>query len=470
MKEEYKTIDYNWLIKPTGDPFADIGGLAIRILSQKFPEKGILDLIDYLTKIYVEKWDGKLNAFFLNSKITQPAFQGQRKISETLNYFERLINETEPFEYGFCRITGKETKLFQGGRDNTIMTGSGTFINYHHNFQKGILISKEAIIRIHFVPFACFQLQGKIALLQSNNYALGEFIVKQIVNRNLHEIAIGISEGIAKSDMGKPANAIFNFVDEAINQLLDFADNEDGLPSLTLYHFTNFGANPEIQIHQLPAKVFVFYRTCFSPKFKEDWIRFIRSHYFDSKHKGGIYNWKTGSYEITSSKELVEINQGEYMQWYNVIYNKLLNGESIRPEILRWSRKFPFNFKLVEIYQINIIGMKQATISKIKELAAFLVKDENVDNIEKRIKSLDKIKNAAALRRFFLKDIIAKNYTDGNKDSIIDLEDYLNYLCPDGSYWGEIRDLLLIAVYQELHERELVIEELTIESDYENEN
>nr|HRC95054.1 hypothetical protein [Tenuifilaceae bacterium] len=112
MKETYNKIDYEWLTRPTGDPFADVGGFAIEYLSEKFPEKDIMELIDYITKIYVEKWNGKLNAFFLNSKITQPAFQGSRKTEETLKYFKDLINETELFEVGYCRITGRETKLF----------------------------------------------------------------------------------------------------------------------------------------------------------------------------------------------------------------------------------------------------------------------------------------------------------------------------------------------------------------------
>ena len=112
MKETYKTINYEWLTRPTGDPFADAGGFTIEYLSEKFPEKDILELIDYVTKIYVEKWGGKLNAFFLNSKITQPAFQGPRKIEETVKYFAALVKETEPSETGYCRITGRETKLY----------------------------------------------------------------------------------------------------------------------------------------------------------------------------------------------------------------------------------------------------------------------------------------------------------------------------------------------------------------------
>ncbi|MPM98266.1 hypothetical protein SDC9_145451 [bioreactor metagenome] len=235
------------------------------------------------------------------------------------------------------------------------------------------------------------------------------------------------------------------------------------MPSLTLYHFTNFGASPEIQLYQLPAKIFLFYRTCLQPKFKDDWQKFVRSHYFDAQHKGAKYNLQTENFEFVKSKETEIIDQNDYKQWVNRILNKLLIDENIRPEFLRWSRKHPFNFEIVSIYQHNIIGMKKETINKIKELAAFLVRDEDADKIKKRIKALDGAKNASALRRFILKDVVAANYMANNDYPIVSLDDYVNYLFPDGSYWAEIRDILLIAIYQELHERNLISEELKIE-------
>jgi CRISPR-associated protein Cst1 len=107
--------------------------------------------------------------------------------------------------------------------------------------------------------------------------------------------------------------------------------------------------------------------------------------------------------------------------------------------------------------------MKKETINKIKELADFLVRDEHADKIKKRIKALDGTKNASALRRFILKDVVAANYVAGNDNPIVSVDDYVNYLFPDGSYWAEIRDILLIAIYQELHEKELISDELKIE-------
>lgn len=462
MKSNNKIIENEWLVRPTGDPFADAGGFAIGYLSEKFPDKDILEMIDYITKIYVEKWDGKLHAFFLNSKVTQAAFQGQRKIDETNKYFKGIIEGTEPSEVGYCRITGQETRLFFGGRDNSIMTGSGTLINFHHFFQKGIALSKEALIRIHFVPFACQQLQGKISLLQSSNEALSRLFVKLTIDKNFHEIGLGLGDGVTRSDCNKPANAIFDFVEHALWQIHDFK-NGSNLPSLTLYHFTNFGASPEIQLYQLPAKVFIFYWTCMQPKYEEDWKKFVRSHYFDAHHKGAKYNINTGKIEVVLDKKSAIIDQNDYKQWFNRILNKLLLNENIRPEILRWSRIYPFNFEIVSNYQQNIIGMKRETITKIKELAAFLVREEDADKIKKRINALDGAKNASSLRRFILKDVVVANYYSGNDDPIVSVDDYVDCLFPDGNYWREIRDILLIAIYQELHKRNLISEDLQIE-------
>ena len=55
MKETYTTIDYDWLTRPTGDPFADVGGYVIKYLFEKYPEKDILGLIKYVSDIYVKR-------------------------------------------------------------------------------------------------------------------------------------------------------------------------------------------------------------------------------------------------------------------------------------------------------------------------------------------------------------------------------------------------------------------------------
>jgi CRISPR-associated protein Cst1 len=457
MEKTLTTIDYDWLTRLTGDPFADVGGYVIQYLWEKHPEKDILGLIEYMANIYVNKWEGKINPFFLNSAITQPAYKGDVKIKETLKYFTSLVNETALSEEGFCRITGHKTRLFKAGRDNSLMSGSGTFVNFHHNFQFGMMLSKEMIIRMFFIPFGSIFIGGRIAIIQSNQAKVNEFFVKKNCDGNLANLATSSSEGVLKSEFGIPSNALFHFVDDLFTTQINAAIDETKDLALTLYHFTNFGASPEINIYKLPATIFRFYSTCQSPKLKIDWHPFLSSHYTSSKFKGAKYNATTLNYELTKKDDIEQIDFANYKTWRNVVLENLLNGKSILRLFVNWGVKHQFNFAIVELYQKHVQGMKQETLNKIKELALFLTSTDE-EAIKKSIKALDGYKSAYELRRFFLKNVVAKNYKDGAKDAIITMDELVYYLFPDDIAWRDIRDILLFAIYQELHAKNIRVE------------
>ena len=457
MKEICKTIDYDWLTRPTGDPFADVGGDVIKYLSEKHPKKDILELIEYMAKIYVDKWEGKINPFFLNSAITQPAYKGVVKIKETIKYFDSLIYETAISEVGFCRITGRKTKLFKAGRDNSLMSGSGTFVNFHHNFQFGMMLSKEMIIRMFFIPFGSIYIGGRIAIIQSNLAEVNEFFVEKNCKLNLASLATSSSNGVLKSEYGIPSNALFQFVDDLLVNKIKEATVENKNLSLTLFHFTNFGASPEIVIYKLPSTIFRFYSTCQNPLLKADWQPFLLSHYSSSKFKGAKYNVSTLNYEMTKKDETDQIDFASYKLWRNIVLENMLNGKSILKQFVKWGLTHKFNFAIIETYQINVQNMKQETLSKIKELALFLTNTDE-EAIKKSIKALDGYKSAYELRRFFLKNVVAKNYKDGAKDAIITMDEIVYYLFPDDISWREIRDILLFGIYQELHAKNIHVE------------
>jgi len=469
MKQTHNTIDYEWLTKPTGDPFADVGGYVIQYLSKQYPEKDILEHIEYISKIYVNRWEGKINPFFLNSAITQPAFKGDVKIKETMKYYISLVNETVNNEIGFCRITGRKTKLFKAGRDNSLMSGSGGFVNFHHNFQFGLMFSKEMLIRMFFIPYGSIFIGGRIAIIHSNNEQINAFFVEQNCKTNDANIAMATSDGVLKSEYGIPANAIFHFADDLFTSKLDLITDDICNLSLALYHFTNFGASPDIVIYKLPANVFRFYSTCQSAVIKSDWQQFLLAHYTNSKFKGAKYNQTTSIYELTKKNETERIVFDDYKTWRNVVLENLLNGKSILRLFLNWGIKHKFNFSIVEFYQKYIQNMKQETLNKIKELALFLTNTEE-DTIKKYIRALDGFKNAYELRRFFLKSIVAKNYNNGAELPIITVKELVEYLFPDDVSWRDIRDILLFAIYQELHAKNVHMETELIEEQQNDEN
>lgn len=101
--------------------------------------------------------------------------------------------------------------------------------------------------------------------------------------------------------------------------------------------------------------------------------------------------------------------------------------------------------------------MKIETINKISEIADFILDNTKETDIKKVITSLNGIKTASLLRRFILK-VVEKNYTLGNESTIVTVKEYTDYLFPETSSWMEIRDVLLIDIYQKLHERQVKVD------------
>lgn len=446
-------IDISTFFLPTGDPFVDAGGFALERLSQLFPEKDIMELIMWATDVYVSKWNAKLNPFFLNSKITQPAFKPDAKKRETEKYFQSLLNERQTYEMGVCRISGRFTKLFAAGRDNTVLTGSGTFVNFHHCFDAGIMLSKEVLIKYHFLPLACELLLGRICVISSNCVDTAQLYAVNCLERNLSNISKGVSDGILKNESRSTGTALFRFLDRLF---IRYVSKENG-ECITLYHFTNFGASPDMQMYVLPFPVFNFYRRTQRRENKEPWARFIAHSYRTKDYKNLKYDEANKCFHAVEKDQYVELGEQEYGYWNNIVYNKLLNGTSIVSDIRKWSEKEGFNLMLLFDYLLNIRNMKKETIEKINQIADFILQVHSDLGIGKILTRLNGIKNAYLLRRFILK-IVEENYKQGNELPIVTVQEYTDYLFPDSSLWSETRDVLLICLYQKLHEKNIQVE------------
>lgn len=455
MIQEKTTINKEWLTRTTGDPFADVGGIVIQKLWEQHPNKTILQLIEDTAKIYVNYWSGKIHPFFLNSTITQPAFKGERKITETIKFYKGLINNELPYEEGYCRVLGEYTYLFTAGRDNHILSGSGTFMNFHHFFQGGIMLSKEVLIRTFFVPFGTQLLSDKIALLTSNEPAVTALFARKIIQDNQDKIGKRNAEGILRSVYNKPANAIFEYAKDCIREIR----NKDDI-TLNLFHFTNFGASPEVQLYTLPAKVYKFYALMSkNRKVAKDWNLFIRKHYQNSKAKNLVFNEEREVFEFQIKKNNETADYEIFKIWYNPVLNKLLYGESILGFMLKWVEKNPFNLLIVKNYQTYIRNMNAKTLEKIEQIADFILEDKN--DAKKLVTRVKGFEDAYSFKRFLV-NLQEKNHSKRAEKPLFSMKEYVEYLFPEGTFWKEIRTLLLICLYQKMHEQEIFFDRPTI--------
>jgi CRISPR-associated protein Cst1 len=448
-------INKEWLTRTTGDPFADVGGLVIQKLWEQKPNKTILQLIEDMAKIYVNHWSGKIHPFFLNSTITQPAFKGERKITETIKFYTGLLENSLPSEEGYCRILGEYTNLFTGGRDNHILSGSGTFMNFHHSFQGGLMLSKEVLIRTFFVPFGTVMLSDKIALLTSNIPVVTQLFADEIIISNQDKIGKRNAEGILRSEFNKPANAIFEFAHKCIREIKDKEN-----VTLNLFHFTNFGAAPEVQLYTLSSNAYKFYSWVDNHrKVANDWKLFIRKHYRNSKAKDLTYNEKNDVFEYQLKKKNEIADFETFKNWYNPVLNNLLYGKSILNLILKWIEKNPFNLNIVKVYQTYIRNMNAKTLEKIEHVADFILKDKN--EVKKLLTKVRGFEDAYSFKRFLV-SLQEKNHASRADKPLFSMREYVEYLFPEGTSWKEIRTLLLICLYQKMHEQEIFFDKQSI--------
>lgn len=458
MKQEFDSIDYGWLTRFTGDPFVDIGGFVIKELERRFPKKGILELINDVTRIYVYDWDSKINPFFLNSKVTHHSLNPSQKIEGVKKYFQEIVN-CEDGQIGYCRITGRKTELFVARRDNSILSGSNTFVNFHHGFEQGLMVSKEVLIRCYFVPLGCVYLQGRIALIHSNTELLTELFAKNNCSQNLRALGENVSKGVLKSNYKSPATALFRFIDDILTKSEMECDDKDY--SLVLYHFTNFAASPDLKMYRLPATVFRFYAFTRKEIIRESWDQFVASNYINSDYKGVLYDRATNSLKYEKKDEIVQFEEEEFKCWTNRVYSRLLDNLSILPLLMKWSEKYVISLDIVKVYQLNIRNMKEAAYKKIMELADFVVNNNDERMVKKHIQRLKQARYSSDISRFLVNEIIPQNMALNNP-VIITVEEHCEYLFPDDGYWRDVRDVLLVAIYQKLHEKNI---QIVIEND-----
>jgi CRISPR-associated protein Cst1 len=473
MNQEIKNINYEWLTRPTGDPFADVGGYVIEYLSEKDASKNILEWIEEIAKLYHNNFLKSIYSNFPNTPLTQSYStlpnenaKIEKRIGETVKKFHDIIlnKTTKP---GFCRITGAETMTIELSKDYFILAGSGAFVNFHHAFSSGLMVSKEIAIRLFFAPLGVIKLSDKFALLQSSAPEMTRFFAQNNCKTNYELIIKGINTShFFDFPIRHISSALFSFIDDAIAIVRIQLEQKKEI-TLTLFHYSNFNQGASLEHFHIPANVFAFYAFCTQGKYLKDWNYFIRSQYYNAKQKGAVYNSKTECFDIEKKGTKNSTDFNSYKTWINFVYNKLLNGQSILKDFLRWSKKHQIDFKIIEVYQEKIGFMKKETIEKIKEMANFITQNENEDVIKKSIGALNGAKNPYLLRRFIIKNIVAENYKQGNEKALVSLDDYANYLFPDGNSWQEIRDMLIIAIYQNMHKLNLNIEiELEEEENY----
>lgn len=439
--------------KSSGDPFADVGAAVLQKLLAQHPDWQEQDALAFATNVYVQSWQGKLHAFFLNSGITNPANKG-REVERTLAYYAPLLEENAEREKGWCRVSGQYEALFPAGRENQILAGSGTFLNFNHGLEQGLQVGRSALLWMYFTPLGCIEVGGNPALVHSSRPEITAFLAASNLRENLRPAAAEVKPGLAKSSRGNPANALFGYVDGILDEVKRATGQlaSGPAPALTLYNFTNFGAKPDVVLHHLSATVFDFYQQVMS-FYREPWTWFVRAHYRNGKFKGARARPDSTALLVPGKPTEVPavVEPATYQAWYNPVYNYLLAGRSLLEMLKNWCRRHRFPFELTAYYCEKLLNMDRKTLELIAHVARYVATETDDSAIKRTLTRLSTARTSSEVR-LLLVGLQRRNFLSDATEPLLRLEDYVRYLFPDGTNWRQIRDLLLISLYEQLHE------------------
>jgi CRISPR-associated protein Cst1 len=431
----------------TGEPFVDIGALVMETI----PGDSVEEKIRFITDVYVDKWEGKINAVFLHSKITTIHAKGkpEQQRKNSLDYYLKgVLGERESVISGYCRICSDTGALFECGRTNYPLSGSGEFVNFHHFHEEGVYICKNCLIKIYFSPMGFLQSGGKLILLQVQTQFTKDFWKDEVIIQNLDKIGKGTSEGIIASAYYNPQSSLF----ELARKMIIHFEHRD-LPSqrLRLYYFTNFATKPEIEIYDLPNSVFAFLQRVLIADLKKDWYIFVRKHYrFSQNFK---FDPNPGDWFENKKNETVKLDSDNYTgSRSNQIYDKLLNGDSILKELYRMHKTGKFSIMITIHYLKEVRKMRQERINSIKELADKIIEICQKNNdFKKYLTPIEGARRPYELRTAIVK-MAKKCCRDEENEPLVRFNDFVEHLFPDGNSWTETRDFLLIRLYEKIHE------------------
>ncbi|RKY92020.1 type I-B CRISPR-associated protein Cas8b1/Cst1 [candidate division KSB1 bacterium] len=421
---------YTW----TGNPFVDAGIAAIQVWSGlKEPEAITLNEVkkiaqDILALYVTDAWKKNLFSIFPNNPITNPAVKDKR--NSFAAYLNGLISGIEPLgQSGDCMACGRRNVRSRKNRMHIPLTGyEGS--HFFPSKTEGADYCESCTFAVQCVPlmlYAC----GKLALVHSNSHKVMRYWARRCATEVQRQISSRNYTGCFNEKFTNPTNALFHITQDLILSYYEEQWVEENA-SIRIYHFTNYGQGPDLDIYDLPSPVFRFLASVrLHPRFS-DWLQVVR--------RGYRYN-------------IQEKSEEEYKNYPNSVYERLLSGQSILAYFLDSLTKKAFgDWSLITIYLKEVLQMDDNRITTIKrvadEIAAII---QESPNGKRRLGQVERATNYASFRMVLLR---LMHDTVGLKKEapLFTFDEYVEHLFPDGALgWKETQDLILFRLYEQLH-------------------
>lgn len=440
-----------------GDPFVDAGLIALSQITdsdpKQFTEINLNEAADKLISLYqTPAWSKELYSIFPNSTYIQSA-KNYDKEGESKKFLHELIDEKGEENGTVCCFCGKPAyNKMQFLKTQIPLTGTSKFTNFFPSFQNGLSVCSRCALAIQFAPLVFYKAGGKPCLVSSDNQAILQKFAKEALHYQKEGLATGRfnikdNSGIYDEKFKSPENALFHLAYKFGKEYYQngICDNNE---TIVIYHIDNYNQNPGgVYLYKLPAGTFTFVAMMMnSPEYRSAWFSLLSKHYVNNQKKDeNLPIWKTN---------------------FNRIHNSLLNNQSILWAFKNDStRTLTIPWPIVEEYMMRVRNMNEQRIIQIRNLADRIALCIRESGNKKRVNEIISARDLPSFRNQIR--LVFKDWQKiGKSEPLSTFDDYVGVVIP-GDYkgWTEVRDLIAIRLYEQLHDMLAREEEQTEEEE-----
>jgi len=279
-------------LRLTGHPLVDVGIATITAFAGRHDPSQVTEadleaVADYMARNYVvNPLQSFLTVAFPNSGFTQPAYN--KTPERRAAYAERVLRAFRPGTPTLtdqrCVFTGLPAVALSLGEKETLppgrafrqhipLTTGEDVINFHPYGDAGLPVSGIALLALQSFPLGCAKVQGRLLAVHADDPDLTLRFARRFLEQNRKLIHDAHLAGETK--IPEPAHRVGTLL---VGTLLEIekerqeAREEQGGPaSITAYHISNIGANPDLDIYHLPLEISDFIRSVPTPQYRFAW-------------------------------------------------------------------------------------------------------------------------------------------------------------------------------------------------------
>lgn len=421
------------MLSYTGHALVDVGLAALTAHNRKTDPADLTwdDLEDtgrYLADRYTVK--GPLQSLVKSILVLNSKYDQRPGLRDP--YIQRVLfswrPETPTLPETRCSFCGRPAAYRANREDVPLLNGRDVY-NFGGRGQAGLPICGVCSLAMHMLPFGCLKISGKLLAIYSDDPEITLTCAHEALrymNRALSMLGSAEEDGLPGLSYERT-----RFV-ELVLRALRRARRTGVFPSVTGYHFSNYGRDPDIRIFSLDSGVL-------------DWLSEVE-HHPDVTLTRAWQRVAEAGWRDNPKQKKIRTDQAETENRRNQVYEDLLNlpqtSRKFFEQYLRHSR----HFGLAALFAERIMDMTPERIALLRTLG------ERFANYAQRNRAFYfkflRLDGYARWRRMLLE---AADDAMRSNNVLISFDEFVEaFTAPEGEYndWRLARDLVALRMME----------------------